>query len=261
MRTTAIMNLKGGTAKTVTAINTAAILSKDYGQRVLLIDADSQGNLSEFTAKNPEELGGVPGTADLLKGNTALPVETKIPDVQLIPGDENLMALDVTAVSQGSANPMALKDLTDGLGEAEAYDRVIIDCPPAFNAAAMAALLAADDVLIPVKLDAFGIRGLAKIMAQIRNMKKINPDLEVAGVLPTMYYSCPKQKEAEEDLRTALQAIGIRCFHHVQRSASVDSSTFEQKPLVYFSPTSKACRHYRQFVGELMGEEAEDDGV
>ena len=260
MRTTAIMNLKGGTAKTVTAINAAAILRKKHGQTVLLVDADSQGNLSEFTAKDPKTLDAPGGTADLLRGRPAVLRETTIPDVKLLAGTEDLMALDITAIGTGNANPMALADwLETQEGE---FDRCLIDCPPAFNAAAMAALMAADEVVIPVKLDAFGIRGLAKIVAQIRNMRKVNPDLEVAGVLPTMYYPNSQQREAEAELRKSLQPVGLRCFHHIRRSPSVDGSTFEQAPLVYFSPKSGACRDYRIFVGELLGEEGgEPDGV
>ena len=265
MRTTAIMNLKGGTAKTVTAINTAVILSKLYGRRVLLIDADSQGNLSEFTAKKPEALNSIPGTAALLQGKPYQFIETKLPDVHLIPGGPELMDLDISSARYGSVNPMALVDvlysMTGDGSRADFFDHVLIDCPPAFSAAAMAALAAADDVIIPVKLDAFGIRGLTKLIAQIDGMKKINPDLEIAGVLPTMYYSTPTQRLAEEDLQTALEKVGIRKFRHVRRSPSVDGSTFAQSPLVYYSPKSGACRDYKIFVRELIGEEAEDYGV
>jgi len=125
----------------------------------------------------------------------------------------------------------------------------------------MAALAAADDVVIPVKLDAFGIRGLVKLTAQIRNMRKINPDLEIAGVLPTMYYTSAGQRQAEAELRASLEKLGIRCFQHIRRSPSVDGSTFEQSPLVYYSPKSGACRDYKIFVRDLIGEEAEDYGV
>lgn len=261
MKTTAIMNLKGGTAKTVTAVNAAAILSKVHGQRVLLIDADSQGNLSEFTIRDTEALDKTPGTAALLQHRDANIVKTKMDDVKLMVGEPELMGLDISSAGGGKVDTMALSDLLGALSETDSFDRCLIDCPPAFSAAAMAALAAADEVLIPVKLDAFGIRGLASLLAQIRNMRRVNPDLEVAGVLPTMFYPTPTQREAEEDLRKSLKVLGIRCFHHVRRSPSVDASTFAQSPLVYYSPKSGACRDYKIFVRELLGEEAEDDGV
>ena len=257
MRTTCIMNMKGGTAKTVTVANAAAILSKDYGKRVLLIDADSQGNLSEFMAEDPGCLDSAKGTADLLKGFAPMGlVQTKIAGVNLLPGNEDLMTLDVAAMMGGQLDGDALRNWLEPVSEFyDLYDHCLIDCPPAFNAAAMAALRAADDVIIPVKLDAFGIQGLSKIMAQIRNMRTVNPKLKIAGVLPTMFYNSADQRQAEADLREVLRSVNVKVFPHIRRSPKVDESTFEQMPLVYFSPISGACRDYRKFVSEyLLGE-------
>ena len=253
MRTTAIMNLKGGTAKTVTAINAAAIMAEDYGLRVLLVDADSQANLTEFISRAPEDGIRVGGFADLLRGLKPFPMPTKVKNVRLLPGDETLMALDVTAAGSGAADPMALAEWLKA--HEEDYDRVLIDCPPAFSAGAMAALIAADDVVIPMKLDAFGIRGMANLIEQIRNMKAVNPDLELAGVLPTMVYPGDQQREALEQLTGKLTAAGIRTFHRIRRSPSVDGSTFSQAPLVQHSPKCGACRDYRIFVRDLEGME------
>ena len=261
MKTTAIMNLKGGTGKTITAINAAAIMGKLHARNVLLIDADSQGNLTEFVAMNPEDVGNTPGTAALLKGNITAPIETKLPNAWLIPGDDDLMDLDITASKNGGAKTSAIMEMTETAAELGFYDNVLIDCPPAFNAAAIAALIAADEVLIPVKLDAFGMRGMARLVRLISTMQKVNPDLEIAGVLPTMYYSCPVQQKAEQDLREAMRLLGIRVFPHIRRSTLVDGSTFAQEPLIYFSPKSGACRDYKIFVRELIGEEADINGV
>ena len=269
MRTTAIMNLKGGTAKTVTCINTAAILDKYYGRTVLLVDADSQCNLTDFVAEDPKTLDGAKGTADLLKGFAPMAlVDTMIPSAALLPGHEDLLDLDVTAAKTGMADPMALADWLayfsiPGSGGVfnRQFDHCLIDCPPAFNAAAIAALSAADDVIIPVKMDGFAIRGLARILKQIRAMREINPDLEVAGVLPTMFHKKAGLEAEEEKLREALRALNIRCFHSIRWSKTVDPSTFLQLPLPYCSPTSGACLDYRAFVRELIGEEGENDGV
>ena len=243
------MNLKGGTAKTVTAINAAAIMAEDYGLRVLLVDADSQANLTEFISRAPEDGIRAGGFADLLRCLKPFPMPTKVKNVRLLAGDETLMALDVTAAGSGAADPMALAEWLKA--HEEDYDRVLIDCPPAFSAGAMAALIAADDVVIPMKLDAFGIRGMANLIEQIRNMKAVNPDLELAGVLPTMVYPGEQQQEALEQLTGKLTAAGIRTFHRIRRSPSVDGSTFRQAPLVQCSPKCGACRDYRIFVREL----------
>ena len=257
MRTTAIMNLKGGTAKTVTAINLAAVLAHDYAQRVLLVDADSQANLTEFVAGGPVDGVTPGGLADLLRGLDAFPLPSKIPNVKILHADESLMALDVTAASSGVANPMALAEFLETVEDK--YDWVIVDCPPAFSAGAMAALVAADEVVIPMKLDAFGIRGVANLLEQIRNMRRVNPDLEVAGVLPTMTYPDPTQIDAETKLRDTLAALRIRTFNHIRRSALVDRSTFSQEALITASPKSKTLRDYRIFAKRLIGDYLDDE--
>ena len=84
MRITAIMNLKGGTAKTVTAINLAAIYARDYAERVLLVDADSQANLTEFMCLRMPDGSASGGFADLLRGLEGLPAETKMKNIWLL---------------------------------------------------------------------------------------------------------------------------------------------------------------------------------
>lgn len=258
MRTTAIMNLKGGTGKTVTTINAAAIMARRYGLRVLCIDADSQASLTEFLTRGPRDNLALGGISDLLRGMTARAYPSKLRGVDLLPADESLMAFDIMSFNQGGTDPMAL---ADWLSErAEEYDRVLIDCPPAFSAAAMEALIAADEVVIPLKLDAFGIRGLANIMEQIRNMRRLNSGLSIAGVLPTMYYPDELQSKAEAELRQSLRLSGIRCFRHIRRSNKMDGSTFDQRPLIDYSPKSKSCFEYKLFVHDLLAG-GEDDGL
>ena len=256
MRTTAIMNLKGGTGKTLTAINLAAALSVTHRQRVLLVDADSQANLTEFITRSlPDGItpGGFP---DLLRGLDAFPMPTKLDNVHILHADESLMALDVSAVSSGQADLFALANFLQEKENKARFDWAVIDCPPAFSAGAMAALCAADEVVIPMRLDAFGIRGMANLIAQIQNMRKINPDLEIAGVLPTMYDSRdPSQKKALEDLRASLAQAYIRSFHYIRQSKKANESTFAQDPLIWFSPKSAAARDYKIFARDLSSEE------
>lgn len=251
MRTTVIMNLKGGVGKTTTAVNMAAVIARLWGKKVLLIDADSQCNTTEFYGGDPRR-GNM---ADILRQeqdgalyamNSIQP--TEMDDVDLICGDESLMDLDLTKVELSSVQVTVLRDMVKRLDELGLYDFCIIDCPPAFNAAAAAALLAADDVVIPIKLDAFSLRGMACLLRQIANMKKINPKLKLCGCLPTMYYKDPLIQEAEEALRKS----GLRIFTPIRRSDKVDGMTFAQDPLQDFSPRSAAGVDYRSFVSEYM---------
>lgn len=243
MRTTAIINLKGGVGKTVTSINLAAILAAEHQKRVMLIDADSQCNTSEFfglSVVSHSLYAILAGSEELFTYGTGMP------DLDIIPASDQLMDLDLSAIKDKTVDPSLLRNL---LQRRAPHEHVIIDCPPAFSAASAAALLAADDVVIPIKLDAFSLRGMANLMRQISNMKKLNPDLRVAGVLPTMYYTSPHMAEAMEILRQSRLPV----YEPIRRSPKVDDMTFAQEPLCIYSPRSAAGVDYRRFTEEYLG--------
>lgn len=249
MRTTVILNLKGGVAKTATAVNVAAILASDYKQRVLLVDADSQCNSTEFYGGDPAK-GNL---AELLRSGSQEDAawgiqSTRFTGVDLLAGDESLMDLDLTKVELQDVRATVLRDMVQSLDKMSLYDWVLVDCPPAFNAASAAALIAADEVIIPIKLDAFSLRGMANLMRQIANMRQINPKLKLGGLLPTMWYRSENIQRAEETLR----ASGLPVYPHIRRTNKVDDMTFDQQPLLVSSPKSAAGRDYRTFVRTLM---------
>lgn len=250
------MNLKGGTAKTVTAINTAAILARDYSMRVLLVDADSQANLTELTTSGLPDDVTPGGFADLMRGQQAFPLPTKMKNVDILQADSSLMDLDLTAIRYGKVNVMPLADYLSEKGVTDRYDWCLIDCPPAFSAGAMAALAAADGVIIPMKVDAFAMRGMGNMITQITNMKRVNSGLEILGILPTMFYPSDSQREKLEELRKAATASRLRVFHSIRRSMKVDEMTFAQEALIYSSPKSGATRDYKILVRDLV-EDAE----
>lgn len=254
MRTIAVINLKGGVGKTVTVVNVAAVLAKDYRQRVLLVDADSQGNLTEFFSADDV----TPGLADLFR-DTAMGVEdvveayihpSNFANISLIPSDDTLMDLDLSKVEDKRVSATVLRSVRSCLEEVNAYDWCLIDCPPAFNAASVAALLAADEVIIPIKLDAFSLRGMANLMQQIANMRKINPQLKLGGCLPTMWYRGDNIQAAENALRES----GLPIYPHIRRTNKVDDMTFAQQPLLVSSPRSAAGIDYRRFVQQILKE-------
>ena len=265
MKTIAICNLKGGVAKTTTAVNLAADLAADRGKRVLLIDADSQANATRFCGADPEK----PGMYELLTGTTSQESPAELQPaafderVRVIAGNEKLMDLDLTKAGSGAVDTKCLVGLRAILDReaaanrtmerpwklifGEPFDYCLIDCPPAFNAASAAALLAADTVLIPIKLDAFALEGMANLLQQIRNMRRINPGLQLLGVLPVMWYRSDETVKAESALRNA----GLRVLPRIRRSSRVDDMTFAQRPLITFAPRCSAARDYRLLAARL----------
>lgn len=271
MRTIAICNLKGGVAKTTTTVNLAAILARDHRKRVLVIDADSQGNATSFLGGDRE----LAGMAELLRGEICggSPLElqkTNVEGVRLVSGSAELMDLDLTKAGDGTADAYclrALRALLEATHETEPpelsavlygepYDYCLIDCPPAFNAASTAALVAADEVLIPIKLDAFALEGMANLMQQIANMRRINPQLRVLGVLPVMWYRSDAVIKAESALRCA----GLKVLPRIRRSDRVDDMTYAQAPLIVCSPRSGPCRDYRSLARWVEGLPGKDAG-
>lgn len=269
MKTIAISNLKGGVAKTTTAVNLAAILAADFGKRVLVVDADSQANATGFLGGDRDLIG----MADLLRGEICggNPLElqrTNIEGVRLVSGSAELMDLDLTKAGEGRADVQCLRKLRAMLEEVhkteppelaavlcgEPFGFCLIDCPPAFNAASAAALIAADEVLIPVKLDAFAIEGLTNLLQQIANMRWINPRLRVLGVLPVMWYRSDTITKAESALRNA----GLKVLPRIRRSDRVDDMTYAQAPLIVCSPRSGPCRDYRALASWIVGHERRD---
>ena len=255
MKTIAICNLKGGVAKTTTVLNLAADLAHDHSKRVLVVDADSQCNATEFLGGGREghSLATLLRTPAVERTTFTVSFEaaqiisaSTVPGVDLLPADDSLMDLDLSKAANGSAWVECLAELKSAAG-LKAYDFVLIDCPPAFNAAAAAALLAADEVLIPIKLDAFALRGMGNLLRQIENMRKINPALKVDGVLPVMWYPA---KEAEDALRQ-LREYGLHVFSRIRRSTMVDAMTYRQEPLYRTSPKSGASHDYRRFAAKI----------
>ena len=253
MRVTARLNLKGGVAKTTTASNLAAILAVDQGKRVLSGDGGSRGSGTEFFGASSDR-GSV---ATILRrgGNRAEPGpyaagfirKTEYEGLDILPADDSLMDLDLSKCESGAVDAGVLRRLAEFV--ADRYDYMIFDCPPAFNAAGAAALIAADDVVIPIKLDAFSLRGMGNLLRQIRNMQRINPRLKLAGLLPTMWYRDDKIAESEATLKEA----GLPMYPHIRRSNTVDAMTYRQEPLLVSSPTSGAGVDYRKFVRAYLG--------
>lgn len=266
MRTTAIFNLKGGVAKTITTAAMADILAIDYGKRVLVIDADAQGNLSRYFGVEAQEgcstLDLLQGTHETVYSDWVTPARPDTP-IDIIPADMTLMYADVDIHEGRMTSHHAVEELREAIEEDAvspdpevrevAYDYMLIDCPPSFSAASAAALVAADDVVIPIRLDAFSTSGMADLLAQVANMRRLNARLKVAGVLATQYQRTPEEQAALKYLR---ETSGLPVFKtQVRYSPRVGAATYAREPLIRFSPMSGASVDYRHFVAEYMAQE------
>ena len=246
MRTTAIMNMKGGVGKTTTVFYMGSILAQIAKKRVLMIDADPQCNLTEFWEADPK-YGNL---ADLLRRNVGYQVclqHTAIDGLDILAADDELMSLDLSSITGEKCNVMAIREMVEDLAAADLYDYILIDCPPAFGAASAAALVAADDVIIPIKIDAFSLRGMSNIFTQVDNMRKINKRLRISGCLPTMWYKSPKILESEQILRDSK----LHIYPHIRRSPKVDDITFSHKVLTSKRAGSEV--DYKTFCVEYVG--------
>lgn len=253
MRSIAIMNLKGGVGKTVTTINLAHILTTAYGQRVITVDCDGQCNLTRFYGAATEHSTTL---ADLLAGASEAVWEHSLVDVserlRLLPASSALYTLDAAVLTGGhSQHRHTLRDFAEAVAEDDGADVILYDCPPGFTMASCAALLAADEVIIPTLLDGFSMEGVVELNYQIDRLRLVSPHIRVAGVLISQWHNCPAVRQGEPLLR----GCGVPVFQTViRRTDKMAESTFMREPVLDYSPTSAASNDFRALAAELFGE-------
>ena len=247
MKTIAVLNLKGGTAKTVTAATMARCLSAEHGKQVVLIDADQQGNLSQYFGVTDTSCCNSTWTL-LTAGTSCWPyfVTPAGPNLSLIPSGMELARADLPG---SGAKVTQIEALRTALAE-DVVDFLIIDLPPSLGLASQAALLAADEVIIPIRLDVFSTAGMAELTRQVDSMRSVNPRLRVAGILGTQY-----QRTAEEREIHRLLAVesGLPVFRTLIRmSPPVPRSIAARESILTYSPYCGAAKDYRAFVREYL---------
>jgi len=244
----AFANQKGGVGKTTTAVNAAVSLAQ-RGYRVLLIDADPQGNATSSLGIDKLAVGmsiyevlveELP-LAQVAAATGRLGLDV-VPSTPMLAGAEIEL---VDAPERETRLKRALKDLLPR------YDIVLIDCPPSLGLLTINALTAARSVVVPIQCEFLALEGLGQLMTTVDRVKRgLNPPLDVTGVLMTMF-----------DARTRLSAHVVeevrRYFPHrmfstvVPRSVRLAEAPSYGQAIVEYDPTSRGAEAYESFVGEL----------
>jgi chromosome partitioning protein len=248
-RVIAMCNQKGGVGKTTTTINLGAALA-DYGRRVLLVDFDPQGALSVGLGVNPMELDQTIYNALMEKRVSAddILLKTNIVGMDLLPSNIDLSAAEVQLVGEVAREQTLKRILDPVLGD---YDVVLIDCQPSLGLLTINALTAAHGVIVPLECEFFSLRGVALLIQTIDKVKeRLNPQLELEGILATMYDS--RTLHGREVLARVVEAFGDKVFHTViNRTVRFPETTVAGEPITTFAPSSAGATAYRDLAREV----------
>lgn len=262
MRTIAIVNRKGGSCKTTTTVELAYILATICNQRVLVVDCDSQGDATSTLLGRSFDHDG---TALALQCELAyypdVVEETDVKGLHVIPARESLAKVDMDCML-GAMKPnfMRLAGLMEALAEDDAYDIVLMDCPPYYSLSCINAIVAADWVIIPTTMDAYSTVGMQSLLAQIRDLREICPNVKVAGALVTRWKNNDVSQDALNYLHTEFP---VRVFQTVIRSSEdkMEECTWAGKSAQVWSPFCNCAKDYRALVRELIELGVLPDGI
>ena len=254
MKTFAIVNRKGGVGKTTTAVNLAYVLAASAQMRVLLVDADGQANATQIMLPS----GQYAGLGALLRGLAIcydeLVEHTDVPGLDVLPASDDLWALDLEAAGGDRGRCYrAVADMREALEEDDAYDVMIIDCPPNLGAACVASILASDAIIVPVLSDACSATGVADLLEQIDSLRQLSPNLRVAGVLVNQWHRAPIVEDAVAYLREEGRVPVYDTV--IRRTDKVPESSWARMAVQQWSPWCSAARDYRAWAAELLAKE------
>ncbi|MEI6361327.1 MAG: ParA family protein [Actinomycetes bacterium] len=249
-RVIAMVNQKGGVGKTTSTVSLGAALA-GYGRRVLLVDFDPQGALSVSLGINPNELDltiyNLLTQHDCHVGDVI--ISTDIENLDLLPSNIDLSAAEVQLVSEVGREHALGRALAPVMDE---YDIVLIDCQPSLGLLTLNALTASSGVIIPMETEYFALRGVALLKDTIDKVtSRLNPTLQVIGVLPTMYD--PRTLHSREVLSTVQQAFGDLVFTTViNRTVKFPDAAVAGEPITAFAPGSSGSEAYIQLAREVL---------
>lgn len=253
-RVLAIANRKGGVGKTTTTVNVATAMAA-AGKKVLVVDLDPQGNAS--TSMGVNKRGRMASSYDVLIGQAKLAeaiVWTEIPNFSIVPSSPDLAGAEIELVDV-ERREFALKDALNR--EAVNYDYVLIDCPPSLSLVTINALVAANAVIVPLQCEFLALEGITDLIRNINQIKrKFNPDLELQGVVLTMYDKRNNLTQmVEEDVRNF---FGKKVYQTViPRNVKVSEAPSHGKPVLIYDFKCSGSQAYISLAGEVLKREKE----
>lgn len=251
----ALVNQKGGVGKTTSSINLAASLGA-LKQKVLLVDLDPQGNASTGIGFDKSEIGK--SVYDLLIDEATLDdavVKTKFKNLYVIPATINLAGADIELIEKSKLDPHFSKgsQLKKYLDIAkEAFDYIIIDCPPSLGILTTNALTASDSVIIPVQCEFFALEGIMQLLNTIMlAQKNLNPDLYIEGVLLTMLDNRTNLGlEVVEDIKSYFKERVYDTI--IPRLVRLSEAPSHGKPIIAYDPHSRGTEAYLNLAKEVI---------
>ena len=251
----AIANQKGGVGKTTTTVNLGVGLARK-GYKVLLIDADAQGNLTDSLGwHTPDEIADILATImqGIIDHNTVEPNQAILhhgEGVDLLPANIALSALEVSLVNALSRETI-LKRYIDSVRDS--YDFILIDCMPSLGMLTINALVAADSVLIPVQAHYLPTKGMTQLIQTIHRVQHINANLSILGVLMTM---TSQRTNFTKDISTQLRTLygeHLNVFKtEIPQSIRIAEASASGQSIFEYDPKGKAVEAFEMLVKEFI---------
>ena len=253
-RIIAIANQKGGVGKTTTSINLSASLAAK-GKKVLVIDTDPQGNTTSGFGIEKNELENT--IYELILGECSIRdciISNIIKNVSVVPSNVNLAAAEIELIGVDKKEYI-LKNEVDYVKDD--YDFIIIDCPPSLNMLTINSMTTADSVLVPIQCEYYALEGLSQVLKTVNLVqKKLNPALEVEGVVFTMYDSRTNLSlEVVENVKEHLNENIYKTI--IPRNVRLAEAPSYGMPINLYDSRSSGAESYRLLAAEVIsrGEE------